>query len=184
MIEENFDELIHHLIHGTNLANTNHFTITKNMTDNDARNYCERVQTLVLHFKKRFHQEYLAKLQERQLHKNRKFNNSCSVKVGDVVLIEDVNKHQMTWRNGRVEKLIEGKERLVRRTEIKVYQSTKDKITTITTILRPLQLTVPLELYEFYSNELNSEPANQQGNPPRPRRMAAVNADLIRQLND
>ena len=184
--EENFEEPLtpNHLIHGRNLADTNHFIITKNMTDNDATKFRERVQTLVLHVKKRFHQEYLAKLQERQLHKNRKFNNSCSVKVGDVVLIEDVNKHQMTWRNGRVEKLIEGKERLVRRTEIKVYQSTKDKITTITTILRPLQLTVPLELYEFYSNELNSEPANQQGNPPRPRRMAAVNADLIRQLND
>ena len=87
----------------------------------------------------------------------------------------------MAWRKGRVEKLIEGKEGLVRGNEIKVYQSTKDKITTI---LRPLQLTVPLELYEFDSNELNSESANQQGNPPRPQRMAAVNADLIRQLND
>ena len=40
-----------------------------------------------------------------------------------------------------------------------MYQSTKDKITTITTtILRPLQLIVPLELYEFDSNELDSEP--------------------------
>ena len=101
MSEENFDEPLtpYHLIHGRNL------TITKNMTDNDARNCRERVQTLVLHFKKRFHQEYLAKLQERQLHKNRKFNNCCSVKVGDVVLIKDVNKPRMTWRKGRVERL-------------------------------------------------------------------------------
>ena len=60
----------------------------------------------------------------------------------------------MTWRKGRVEKLIEGKEGLVRGTEIKVYHSTKDKITR----LRPLQLIVPLELYEFDSNELDSEP--------------------------
>ena len=141
------------------------------MTDN------ERVQTLVLHFKKRFHQEYLAKLQERQLHKNRKFNNCCSVKVGDVVLIKDVNKPRMTWRKGRVEKLIKGKDGLARGAEIKVYQSTKDKIATI---LRPLQLIVPLELYEFDSNE----PANQEGKAPPPRRMAAVNAELIRQLND
>ena len=36
---------------------------------------------------------------------------------------------------------------------------------------------------EFDSNELNSEPANQKGNAPRTRRMAAVNPDLIRQLN-
>ena len=45
----------------------------------------------------------------------------------------------------------------------KVYQSTKDKITTI---LGPLQLIVPLELYEFNSNEVDSEPANQEGNAP------------------
>ena len=183
MSEENFDKPLtpYHLIHGRNLTNTNHFTITKNMTDIDARNCCERVQTLVLHVKKRFHQEYLAKLQERQLHKNRKFNNCCSVKVGDVVLIKDVNKPRMTWRKGRVEKLIKGKDGLVRDSEIKVYQSTKDKIATI---LRPLQLIVPLELCEFDSTKTDSEPANLEGNTPRPRRMAAVNADLIRQLND
>ena len=108
------------------------------MTDN------ERVQTLVLHFKKRFHQEYLAKLKERQLHKNRKFNNSCSVKVGHVVLIKDVNKPWTAWQEGRVEKLIEGKDGLLRGVGIKVYQSTKDKITTI---LRPVQLIVHLELW-------------------------------------
>ena len=145
------------------------------MTDN------ERVQKLVLHFKKRFHQEYLAKLQERQLHKNRKFNNSCSVKVGHVVLIKDVNKPRMAWQEGRVEKLIEGKDGLLRGVGIKVYQSTKDKITTI---LRPIQLIVHLELYEFDSNELDSEPTNQKVNAPRPRRMSGVNADLIRHLND
>ena len=145
------------------------------MTDN------ERVQTLVLHFKKRFHQEYLAKLQERQLHKNRKFNNSCSVKVGHVVLIKDVNKPWTAWQEGRVEKLIEGKDGLLRGVGIKVYQSTKDKITTI---LRPIQLIVHLELYEFDSNELDSEPTNQKGNAPRPRWMSGVNADLIRHLND
>ena len=94
--EENFDEPLtpYHLLHGRNLTNKNHFTITKNMTDNDARTCRERIQTLVLHFKKCFHQEYLAKLQERQLHKSRKFKNSCTVKVGDVVLIKDVNKPQ------------------------------------------------------------------------------------------
>ena len=54
--EENLDEPLapYHLIHGRNLANGNHFTITKNMTDNDARNCLERVQTLGLHFSKVF----------------------------------------------------------------------------------------------------------------------------------
>ena len=122
--EEDFEEPLTpcHLIHGRNLANTNHFTITKNMTDNNERNCRERVQTLVLHFKKRFNQEYLAKLQELQLYKSRKFYNSSSVKVGDVVLIKGVNKPGMKWRKGRVKKLIEGKVALVRGAEIKVYQ--------------------------------------------------------------
>ena len=62
-----------------------------------------------------------------------------------------------------------------------MYQSTKDKITTI---LRPIQLIVHLELYEFDSNELDSEPTNQKCNAPQPRRMSGVNADLIRHLND
>ena len=98
--EENFDDVLtpYHLIHGKDLANANHFTITKNMTNNDARNCRERVQTLVLHFKKHFHHGYLVKLQERQLHKNQKCNNNCSVKVGDVILIKDVNKPQITWQ--------------------------------------------------------------------------------------
>ena len=85
----------------------------------------------------------------------------------------------LEWRKGRVEKLIEGRGGLVRGAEIKVYQSTKDNITTI---LLQLQLVVPLELHE--TNELDSEPTNQEGNDPRPRRMAAVNADLIKKLND
>ena len=64
--------------------------------------------------------------------------------MGDVVLIKDVNKPRMTWQKGRVEKLMEGKDGLARWAKIKAYQSAKDKITTI---LRPLQLIVPLELY-------------------------------------
>ena len=69
----------------------------------------------------------------------------------------------MTWQKGQVQMLIEGTDGLVRGAEIKVYQSAKDKITTR---LRPLQLIVPLELHEFESNELNSEPANQEGDAP------------------
>ena len=75
----------------------------------------------------------------------------------------------------------DGNVTLVRVAEIKVYQSTKDKITTI---LRLLQLIVPLQFYESDSNELNSEPVNQEGNALRPQWMAAVNADLIRQLDN
>ena len=70
----------------------------------------------------------------------------------------------MTWQKGQVQMLIEGTDGLVRGAEIKVYQSAKDKITT--RLLRPLQLIVPLELHEFESNELNSEPANQEGDAP------------------
>ena len=48
------------------------------------------------------------------------------------------------------------------------------------TILGPLQLIIPFELY----NCGDEKPANQEAEGQRPRRMAAVNADLKRQLNE
>ena len=48
------------------------------------------------------------------------------------------------------------------------------------TILEPLQLIIPFELY----NCGDEKPANQEAEGQRPRRMAAVNADLKSQLNE
>ena len=61
-----------------------------------------------------------------------------------------------------IRKTEKGKDALVRGAEVKVYQSTKDKITKI---FCPLQLIIALELSEFNSNELDSE---QEGNASRP----------------
>ena len=47
------------------------------------------------------------------------------------------------------------------------------------TIRRPLQLIIPFELY----NCGDEEPANQEAEGQRPKRMAAIDADLKRQLH-
>ena len=48
------------------------------------------------------------------------------------------------------------------------------------TIRRPLQLIIPFELYNYR----DEEPENQEAEGQRPKRMAAINVDLKRQLND
>ena len=73
--------------------------------------------------------------------------------------------------------MIRRKDFLVRRVELKVNLENSGQIMTIR---RPLQLIIPFELY----NCDDEEPANQEAEGQRPKRMAAINADLERQLND
>ena len=80
--EENFDEPLtpFHLIHERNLANTIHFTITKNMTDNDARNCCERVQ----------HQFYISKsVSIKTVWQN--YKNKRYVKIENLIIVVVLN---------------------------------------------------------------------------------------------
>ena len=80
--EEHFDEPLtpFHLIHERNLANTIHFTITKNMTDNDARNCCERVQ----------HQFYISKsVSIKTVWQN--YKNKRYVKIENLIIVVVLN---------------------------------------------------------------------------------------------
>ena len=82
LMEENFDEPLtsFHLIHERNLANTIHFTITKNMTDNDARNCCERVQ----------HQFYISKsVSIKTVWQN--YKNKRYVKIENLIIVVVLN---------------------------------------------------------------------------------------------
>ena len=82
----------------------------------------------------------------------------------------------LSWRKGKVERLIYGDDNLVCGADVHVYQ---DKLSKTIVICRPLQFLVPLEVTNIIhnNNEIN-EPANE-----RSRRLASLNADLIRQLS-
>ena len=114
-------------------------------------------------------------LQERHSYQRRKSNNTCVFKGTDIALVKGDSAPCLSWRKGKVEKLIYGDDNLVRGAVARVYQ---DKLGKTIVIHRPLQL-VPLEITNLIhnDNEIN-EPANE-----RPRRLASLNADLIRQLS-
>ena len=64
----------------------------------------------------------------------------------------------------------------MRGADVRVYQ---DNLGKNIVIRRPLQLLVPLKVTNIIHNDnANNEPASE-----RPRRLASLNADLIRQLS-
>ena len=81
--------------------------------------------------------------------------------IGDVVLVKEDNLPRMSWRKRRIINVIRSDDKLVRGAEIKVRQRNSDKMLTLK---RPLKYLVP--------------PARLV------RRTAAMNADLLRRLND
>ena len=112
----------------------------------------------------------------RHSYHRRKSNNTCLLKVNNIVLAKGDSAPRLSWRKGKVEKLIYGDDNLVRGADVHVYQ---DKLGKTIVIRRPLQFLVPLELTKIIhnNNEIN-EPTNE-----RSRRLASLNADLIRQLS-
>ena len=81
----------------------------------------------------------------------------------------------MNWRKGKIDKLIFGNGGLVWGVELLVYQSKKEKLTTIK---RPVQLVIPFELCD------SNEPAEIHTDNNRPKRPAAINADAVRWVSD
>eukprot|EP00731_Ephydatia_muelleri_P007453 Em0003g1701a len=99
------------------------------------------LNTVLGNFWKRWKTEYLARL--REIHSSgRKGAKDTVAKInfGDVVLIHDPAQPRALWRIGKVEKLLQGSDGLVRGASLRVRSGT-------TTILlnRPLQLLYPLE---------------------------------------
>ena len=100
--------------------------------------------------------------------------------------MKDVNLPRLRWKKGRITKLIKGNDGLVRGVSLDTVVSTTNKTQCIN---RPLQHIIPLQLkdiqqsnknIEFIDND-NSEAAIRS-NEPRSRRVAAVNADILRRL--
>ena len=134
------------------------------------------LRNIVNHFLGQFMRDYMLALQERHSYQRRKSSNTCVLEVNNIVLMKGDSAPCLSWRKGKVEKLVYGDDNLVRGADVRVYQ---DKLGKTIVVRRPLQLLVPLEVTNLIhnDNEIN-EPANE-----RPRRLASLNADLIRQLS-
>ena len=81
----------------------------------------------------------------------------------------------MNWRKGKIDKLMFSNDGLVRGIELLVYQSKKEKLTTIK---RPVQLVIPFELCN--PNEYGETHTDNNHS----KRLAATNADVIRRASD
>ena len=95
----------------------------------------KKEEEAVAHFWKRWHREYIIDLREQ--HKLSKSRKGPKVSVGDVVLIEQEGAKRNTWKLGRVEATIEGKDGVIRGAEVKTESGR---------IARPVQKLYPLEI--------------------------------------
>ena len=126
---------------------------------------------LLEHFWKRWSREYVTEL--RNSHRQRSRPGSrISISVGDVVTVFEDNLPRSQWRLGRVEQLIPGADNSVRAAVVKVITKTGRPMT----VKRPVQKLFPSEVVTNDEQLLDDD--------RRPRRAAAVNADLIRRLVD
>ena len=145
------------------------------------------LQQTVSHINKRFYNEYILALRERhQCDRQSHHPHLQNVSIGDIVLVKDINLSRFRWKKERITKLVKGNNGLVRVVSLDTVVSTTNKTHCIN---RPLQHIIPLELKHIQQSSENikiidndnSEPAIRS-NEPRPRRVAVVNADILRRL--
>ena len=140
------------------------------------------LQQIISHINKRFYNKYILALRERYQYDRQ----SQHVSIGDIVLIKDVNLHRLCWKKGHITKLIKGNNGIVSGVSLDTAVSTTNKTQCIN---RPLQHIIPLELKDIQQSNKNiqiidndnSEPAIRS-DEPRPRCVAAANADILRRL--
>ena len=114
-----------------------------------------------------------------------------------MVLIQEENRPRVKRRKGKISKLLKSKDGLARRIELVVNKGMSNKTITIR---RPVQHLIPLEMCRDCKNEVSielnkaqEEPAKELGHcndvdmdfeKRRSRRTAAINAYLMRRLNE
>ena len=167
MSEENYAESItpHHLLYGRDVDRKNSYI--NYFIASDARKQLSNLQQIecILASRERHHYER----QSHHLHLQ-------NVSVGDIVLVKDVNMPRLCWKKGRITKLIKGNDGLVR------------GVTKCSALIVRYNI-IPLELKDIQQSNknieiidnANSEPAIRY-DEPRPRRVAAVNADILTRL--
>ena len=124
-------------------------TMSENSSTSDAHLLSKRqkhLQLLLTHFRNRWKNEYLTGIREYQQLSST--NDNRMVKVGDIVHIHD-KVPRVRWKMGKVDKLLSGKDGLVRAAELTLL----DKSQRITRTKRPIQKLYPLEVSRAASDK-------------------------------
>ena len=125
-------------------------------------NSSTRAKFIINHFSNRFYEEYILALRERHQYDVRKFNNESKLCVNDVVLIQEENRPRVKWRKGKISKLLNSKDGLVRGVELVVNKGMSNKTINIR---RPVQHLIPLEMSRDCKNEVSIELNKSQEEP-------------------
>ena len=107
-----------------------------------------------------------------------------TVHVGDIVTVHEEKTPRGFWRLGKIEKVIESKDGLIRGATVKVVTPTGQ----ISLINRPITKLFPVEIVSRELEELSNTPDvvdnGENRRDGRPRRAAALDADLLRRMRD
>ena len=176
--------------------------------ENTLLNEYKQLKMILSHFKKRFYGEYILPLRERHQDEAKKTNNHSILKVKDIVSLKE-DKPRIKWRKVKIKKLLYGNDNLIRGAELLATQKLKGKIVKI---IRLLQTIVLLELRNDFNDNsdnnnvnnnnddendnVNSDSLNPRDNlddlldktglreKRKPKRVVAINADIVRGSND
>ena len=110
-----------HLLYGRNLNDRAVLRCTKIDLDSEAMgNRLKYLQIVVQNFWNKFYHEFTMSLRERHAYQSKKYGNKI-LQIGDVVIIKDDKiQPRGTWKKGRVENLIVGRDDVVRGAVLRV----------------------------------------------------------------
>ena len=142
------------------------------------------LQQIISHINKRFYYEYILALRERHQYDRQSHPHLQNVSIGYKVLVKDVSLHRLRWKKGRITKLIKWSDSLVRGVSLDTVVSTTNETQCIN---RPLQHIILLELKDIQQSnktieiiDIDKSALSMRSDEPRPRRVEAVNADILR----
>ncbi|XP_074651589.1 uncharacterized protein LOC141906245 [Tubulanus polymorphus] len=124
------------------------------------------LSSLLERFRKRWSDEYLVQLRERHTGTGKLSNQ---IKVGEIVLVHEDNVKRVKWKMALVERLLRGKDGLIRAADIKTANGRTN---------RPITKLYPLEVNHQPDDqpETDFDPVTDQNKDTLPKRRSAVAA--------
>lgn len=149
MYDEPGEEVLtpNHLLFGRKINLESHELPLNFDVNNDMKSQYNQLETILNHFWKRWHQEYLIELRE---HQRCNANNIYQQQIyeGDVVFIHEEKMPRATWKMGVVEKLNKSIDNKIRGAVVRYIKNGQTL-----TISRPINKLYPAE-YKKHDDEI------------------------------
>ena len=134
--EENVYDLLtpNNLIYGRDINAdqiNSHNNVALETNGKEMRQNASNFRNILGLFLKQFMRDCMLMLQERHLYQRQKLNDTCALKVNDIVLLKSDSAPRLSWWKGKIEKLVYGNDDLVCGADFRVYQDNSGKIKVI-----------------------------------------------------